>query len=737
MELIILLICAYLVYRHIKSKYQKKRAPRASPYPQPSHRQQSRPKRQDKAIRVKWHGAGQAVNIKNYSIPGGLIYVETYYPGATGYENDACLINPELKVSPAEPWQFGEEMGYCPSYTTISPSCRGAYLKWLATGRSEPEAYIGYVFLFFYGLERRIFYDRQKRPASSEEREAISNEVRRLLSIYGRNSSFRGYAGKFLSMEYIISQEQLNPPESIITADRYSPELTQFVLACKAAGQEPVSAPVALQWLSLHPDFGFRAPARRCPKEFEKLFRRRYEQRFGNGLIIKPNKTRLSLSYRFADPSLGGIMEYKRHDLPDPFVLTGPLKKINDVAEECADDLDAYSRHLGRKDNSADSWAAQALLPADLLEQSENIRSFRSWLSNKTKSGLQLTPLKELYKALGDDALNPITKKEAETMAVFCEKLGYGIIPDVRYYGQKMERGGGIVIFPKGHGLDFKPSDSFLLASVFIRLGALVSQSDGDVSPHEESFLKDFIESSRDLTSIEKDSLMAYLYWSLHAPQGPAGLKQKLSELDESGRKAVSRVLLAVAQADGKIDPKEVKQLEKLYASLGLDKNQVIGDLHAMASDAGPVTVAPGEPAPTYAIPAFKSDLSSGLSLNEELIRLREKETSQVRSVLEHVFADPQDDEPVEIVESSSLPEHGLSGLDESHAALFRKLMSQAHWERSSLREICNQYNLMLDGALEIINEWAFEQANAPLIEDGDPVFFDIDLAKEILDGNC
>jgi hypothetical protein len=43
----------------------------------------------------------------------------------------------------------------------------------------------------------------------------------------------------------------------------------------------------------------------------------------------------------------------------------------------------------------------------------------------------------------------------------------------------------------------------------------------------------------------------------------------------------------------------------------------------------------------------------------------------------------------------------------------------------------------MLDGALEIINEWAFEQANAPLIEDGDPIFFDIDLAKEIIDGSC
>jgi uncharacterized tellurite resistance protein B-like protein len=318
---------------------------------------------------------------------------------------------------------------------------------------------------------------------------------------------------------------------------------------------------------------------------------------------------------------------------------------------------------------------------------------------------VSITSLNELYNALGDNALNPITRKEAETIAFLCEKIGYGLIPDVRYYGQKIERGGSIVIFPKGHGLDFTPSESFLLASVFIRLGALVSQSDGDVSPHEESFLRNFIESSRDLTSIEKGSLMAYLYWSLHAPQGTAGLKQKLSELDESGRKAVSRILLAVAQADGKMDPKEVKKLEKLYISLGLDKNQVIGDLHAMVSDSGPVTVAPGEPAPTYAIPAPQSDSGSGLNLSEELIRIREQETSQVRSVLEHIFADSEDYEPIEIADQYFSPEKALSGLDESHIALFHKLMSQTNWERSCLRDICDQYNLMLDAVIfDLIN---------------------------------
>jgi hypothetical protein len=42
----------------------------------------------------------------------------------------------------------------------------------------------------------------------------------------------------------------------------------------------------------------------------------------------------------------------------------------------------------------------------------------------------------------------------------------------------------------------------------------------------------------------------------------------------------------------------------------------------------------------------------------------------------------------------------------------------------------------MVDGALEVINEWAFQKVKAPLIEDGELVFFDLDLAREIINGS-
>ena len=67
------------------------------------------------------------------------------------------LIDPTLSVSPrGDP--DGTTLGYWPSYATLDPRARRTYLEWLVAGRPGG-APIGYVFLYFYGLERRLIVD--------------------------------------------------------------------------------------------------------------------------------------------------------------------------------------------------------------------------------------------------------------------------------------------------------------------------------------------------------------------------------------------------------------------------------------------------------------------------------------------------------------------------------------------------------------------------------------------------
>jgi hypothetical protein len=77
---------------------------------------------------ARWHGHGQQVSVQGYNIAAGFFVGETLLD-SQGYENDACLINPKLKVLPAEPWEAEKQMGYWPKYAHIPEKCRGRTLN--------------------------------------------------------------------------------------------------------------------------------------------------------------------------------------------------------------------------------------------------------------------------------------------------------------------------------------------------------------------------------------------------------------------------------------------------------------------------------------------------------------------------------------------------------------------------------------------------------------------------------
>ncbi len=743
MEILIGIIIIYLIYLAVKggsSKRNTSQEPEITVRFEVSgsekYRDEFTRSKRTNGKPAKWHNVGQTVSIQGYSIVGGLIYVGETLLEPNGYDNDACLINPNLKASPADPWENGDEMGYWPQYGSIPAKCRGAYLKWLSSGRSEPEANIGYVFLFFYGLERRLFIDGPKGGVSEKERAEIVKEVNRLVKIYGGNRSFRGYASNFLAMEWVLFQSDKPIPDYLDFSDRYCAEPFQVVLAQYVVAGKPIPVEVALQWVALHPDFGLRTPARRCTKEFKSLFEIRYAQQFGEGLIVKPNKTRLKLEYRAANSSILGDLKLKIPDLPNPFILSGPIKKIGTLVEHCTVELESYSRYLGRKDNDPGSLAALALLPKELMHKTPKAQKAQGHLIRACKNEARLISVKDLYQCFSEKKPFQIDKKESETLSFIVEGIGFGMAPDIRFHNIKPSPDGKVVVFPHGHGIDFSPSREFRTVSTILRLGAMVSQIDNDLSPAEEATLQSLIQDNRELSRIEKESLLAFLNWCLNTPQGTAGIQKGLTEVSTAEKTAISHILISVAHADGRIDPREIKQLEKLYSTLGLDKAMVTSDLHTLAAANEPVTVGLRDPEATFLIPKSKSvtPASKGFVLNEELIRIREEETRQVKGVLEGIFSveteEQEDTVSTPTVTQSTNP---LATLNQAHQNFFQRLSKQEFWERSALHEICKELGLMVDGALEVLNEWAFEHVNAPLIEDGDPVYVDVTLAREIV----
>ncbi|EAB7074510.1 ATPase [Salmonella enterica subsp. enterica serovar Tudu] len=694
-----------------------------------THREQPReiaPRRNTTPAR--WVKPGESITIQNIVIKNGNFYLggqlKTYSSGEYGYlyndGSDASLVNDSLSIEPGSRHYYDESLGYWPTFATLSPRCRGAYLDWLASDRSDASCPVGYVFIYFYGLERRILADGTQEVISDNEFKALFGEISRLRTIFQASGSFRHYATQLLEMMIILRPKLL----SIHTENEYfssrSALLFRLNLATVVDKGKPVCADLALAWIHYFPDYTLRTPARRCHSEFSALFKQRYTQKYGDGIVVKPNKTRLHLSYTPASGTLRELQVKKQMDLPDPSVLKAPVQKLISVAESCINALDAYSRYLGKKDASASDVAAIMLLPDEILtEDAERLfAEFKHWADEKISEHSGLTTVADFWARLGMPVPDKINKKEAELMQNFARRAGYGIAPDMRYHLVRPEPEGHIVLFPEGHAEFYVLSAEFTSVSVALRLGAMIAQMDKRVDVAEQATLEKTIDHNDTLSPTEKRSLHAYLTWRLNTPANQAGLKAKIEQLSDKEKCAISNVIISVACADGKIDPAEIKQLEKTYTSLGLDSSTVTSDIHRLST---------AEIAPTATLQT-PSATSGAFSLDERILARHESDTTDVRQLLNTIFTEdePADESPAEI------PPHAGAGLDEAHHQLYQRLLEKERWARNDVAELCQQFNLMLSGAIEAINDWSFEQVDAPVLDDDDDIYVDLEIAQEL-----
>jgi len=192
-------------------------------------------------------------------------------------------------------------------------------------------------------------------------------------------------------------------------------------------------------------------------------------------------------------------------------------------------------------------------------------------------------------------------------------------------------------------------------------------------------------------------------------------LRRRLKDVGEGSSTALRTVLVAATHADGIIQSEEVASIEKIYKTLGLDPGLVYSDLHADDVADAPRTVRTAEPgAPGEAIPSEPQPL--GPTLDVSRIEATQKATEQVSSFLGQIFGTGEDDEVATPDEGDML----LAGLDHKHASLVRDFVVAEDWTEDALERLCAKHSLFALGALEAINEWAFETHGEALLNEYD-----------------
>ncbi|WP_305097000.1 TerB N-terminal domain-containing protein [Croceibacterium aestuarii] len=717
-----------------ETRLESPSAPERTAAQRPIGRDVSRPKVQG------WVPKGQTVTIGGRAIDGMVYVGSPPKVSSHGYgERCRAYIDPSLSVASFGSDMEGDGMSYWPGYSTIPAVCRATYLDWLAGGRQDVTVNPGFLFLFFYGLERRFLVDQ---PSDDEKREVVA-EVERLKSLFSANYSVQRYLGEFLDIARImamggISLDDATLKQAILENRSWDlPFSLKFALGGMIAEGKAFDAEWLHLWLHCHPERRLRTPAERCGDEFKALFKLKFDALYPDGLKVRTPRKLLKIDYRAASGEFNCSVNLTAGDggdvaIPDVTDLRSPVQKAQKIADEAMDELDKFSRYLGRNPDGRGTIEAQALLPAGLwsLFPSDELEELKDWAHEQVAAG-GLVPALDVLSRLEGETPEKLGKRNLTGAADALARIGFGMAPDPRFSlrGPKIDE--PVVIFELGEPVEQLEdvSPAYRTELFELALATFVAHADSKIVEAERRALREKIEATRGLTELERKRLHANLEWYLDVPPDMSWLRSKLKDAGAEHHLALRAAVVAIAHADSVIQSEEVACIEKIYKALGIDAGLVYADLHAGDVPNGPVRVkaaeteAPGEQIPDE--PKAKAG-----SLDAARIAAIRNDTERVSSVLGEIFS-TDEDVSEEATAAHALPS-SMAGLDPKHAMLVEQIIQREHWTDEEFDEIVGKQGLMPSGALEVVNEWSFDKFDEALLDEYDGYDVSPDIAEAL-----
>lgn len=695
------------------------------------------PKPKDVFQQARWICKDETITVSGHVIQGGMVYFAE--KADRTFNQEPSLINGQLPVQAAHVDLTEKITGYWPSYSGISPAARRGYLQWLSEGRSTPNVDIGYVFIFFYGLERRAVVDSITDDVARTELPSIVKEIKLLRMIYGENASFRNYASNLLNHIQLINvepQTYLNAPPRVESGGLEMPMSLRLALGQMALDKHPLNAAWALAWVQTDPNISRRTSVSRCADQFEQLFVAQYSTRYPNGLVLNQNKTMLKTSYRSASSRLT-VPDRALGNIPDVSVTSATRNKLQAIVEECTVILAPYSRYLGRNPEGASDLEGILQLPVALWPAAA--KDVIADLQRQVGEEHLVMTFEDLAGRFG--SADALPRRTIVALARAFESLNIGFEPDVLSGSRTPKNPDTIILFAAGDDdASVRTTSDYHAAVVTLDLASAVAAADRETSSNEMALLGRHIDSWTHLGVTHRKRLKARLQIQILQPPTLASLKKKLSPLNADAKRAMASFLAHLAQADGNVSPTEVRLLERVYKTLELDPQLLYGDLHGAAiippklvSTAPKFDAVPSSQQ-TGGVPR-SSAATQSFNLDMDKIAQLQRETAVVSALLAEVFSDEFPEPPAIVDSIKDQPTDNAAtvhGLDTEHSAFLRMIVSRREWSRQELEDVATDMELMLDGALEQINDMAFERFDMPVSEGDDPIEINPDILEEL-----
>lgn len=737
-----------------------------TPAPAPPHQQ---------PFRMRWCNTGAVLQVAGFRIDQPGLYITSGTPVDRPNAADGSEIHLEAEVR--RPTGPVPELPYWPWYLHISPEQRWVYLSWLASGRRALPPEDGYMFMYLYGLERRMLLENADRSWCLKQVVRLRELDRpRIGTKHG--ASFRRYTANLLWFELASAPKRFDAEAlhaAIGLTERWTPELLAAPLYWLLASNQRLPADVARLVASINPQSQRGVVITRVPEQFNELFAKRYHEAFGEGLELLASKRDSVFTYRPASNALPEM----RCTIKDPLDVPSQFKKLPKLWNSCVEDLRRLSRvtaGAAGTGNGAGSGAgpltveAWEALPAELRETAEHplaaplaqlaAQAGRSPNSDdaadESREHLAVVPAGTLATLAGLKQRETLTSLQATRLAETVALAGFGLEPDARLTGLRYRWDEPVALVP---GLEIAGADQarYAAASCVLRLGMSVALADGSADEVEVRVLGDQINAVLGLSSAEQQRLAVLRQLLRHTGADIGGVAGKLRKhVPQASRSVLGRLLVVIAATTDRIDREERAALRRAFRALDLPAELLEKTIAQVAPEAAedevvvkPATPAAraGEPIPP---PAPTDDTARpvappGLRLNYAAISSIMAETRQVSALLaEAMSSEADDDAPAAPAEPgaaatvtipaapipqpatpaatppASSPPSAASAAVGRYGPLLEALAAQPRWARPEADRLARGKGLMLDAGVEAINDWAMEHAGGPVIEEQD-----------------
>lgn len=699
----------------------------------------------DSATDLRWVGQSDTVLLNGAFAALPMVYVRV--PRATVRASDPCALDISLPIA-STPYRPSRptELPYWPTYSGLTPGQRRYYLDWLRNECTEWPHELGYVFLYFYGLERRALVD-------GRDAAAIFGQVLHLRDYYDRfavpaghaSRSFETYTTAFLwhllirfSTVFDLGYVHAVFDQSVGTANE---DDLAAVLSWLAAQGLSMPGWLAYELAEILPESRRGVVLRRAGPEHRELFLKRFQEEHPRGMPFEVAKRDRKFLYRPASAALPAMT----HVGPNPLGKPSQFARLSAIWNDGVEELKRYSSVVGkstpgnaRTDRSTitiEQW--EALPPALRATNEHPLAEAIDSIFNAAKGEHGHAPItvKALAEAHAIEGAK-LTIAQSRRIALTVEAAGLAVEPDARIGNKKYAAVDQVVLFQG------KPSPQFdaaryLSAAYMMQIGLAIAAADGEIAEPETELLSLHLRTAFELSPAEVKRLEAWKTLLLATDVSPAKVPRPPKTLDARHRIALGQLILAMVAADGVVRPPEVVAARTLFARLGLDVSEVgrtfAGWSRQLADhdlvrvqEARPGTA--GEP-----IPAEPAAPLSAILIDRAAVERIMAETREVAQMLAEAMQTEEDGES-EVVVGEIQPVSVAASATASvppprYANFYLAVVAQPVWPRETFDAMARRDGHMPSGALEAINDWAFEQFGGTLLyEDGNQVSVELSL---------